>query len=315
MSDPAEVQGDTQDDIKQALLQRQAEIKARRAAKVPNVQAKAQMSPEDQKKLSESFENMQNQAKILLCDRNSETETFVNESDTKTTDLKQIPSVYIKNCNDCHYIFNRRIVKVLVENCTNCTIEINRSVLTRTAEIWHGTDLKLNVRTSIKTLQVDMVENMEIEFSEWSNFFSVIWNQLENCSLSFGDSKEFNTTTGFQQMLTQYPDSDLKTDQFIIRFVEGELKSERCIRLRNGHLSTEREAIDWEKRNDRKRHAHQQKFMKDAGIHLLPEKNKVKIPANAPCPCGSGRKYKKCCRNKKTVTGLATNQRKITYHD
>ncbi len=28
-----------------------------------------------------------------------------------------------------------------------------------------------------------------------------------------------------------------------------------------------------------------------------------KIPENAPCPCGSGRKYKHCCMNKGKVTG------------
>ena len=28
------------------------------------------------------------------------------------------------------------------------------------------------------------------------------------------------------------------------------------------------------------------------------KKNKTKIGRNDPCPCGSGRKYKKCCLNK-----------------
>ena len=32
---------------------------------------------------------------------------------------------------------------------------------------------------------------------------------------------------------------------------------------------------------------------------LLPKKTKKKIKPNEKCPCGSGRKYKKCCKNKK----------------
>ena len=31
---------------------------------------------------------------------------------------------------------------------------------------------------------------------------------------------------------------------------------------------------------------------------LRKKKIKGKIGANAPCPCGSGKKYKKCCRGK-----------------
>jgi preprotein translocase subunit SecA len=30
----------------------------------------------------------------------------------------------------------------------------------------------------------------------------------------------------------------------------------------------------------------------------IPVKNLTKIGRNAPCPCGSGKKYKKCCMNK-----------------
>lgn len=35
----------------------------------------------------------------------------------------------------------------------------------------------------------------------------------------------------------------------------------------------------------------------------------AKIPRNAPCPCGSGKKYKKCCLSRKEAEGL--EQRRI----
>ncbi|WP_320533905.1 SEC-C metal-binding domain-containing protein [Robbsia andropogonis] len=42
--------------------------------------------------------------------------------------------------------------------------------------------------------------------------------------------------------------------------------------------------------------AHRDTFMKTAGEHILvPVKNEPKMGRNDPCPCGSGRKYKKCC--------------------
>ena len=32
-----------------------------------------------------------------------------------------------------------------------------------------------------------------------------------------------------------------------------------------------------------------------------PEKVEQKVGRNAPCPCGSGKKFKKCCMAKKTI--------------
>jgi preprotein translocase subunit SecA len=38
------------------------------------------------------------------------------------------------------------------------------------------------------------------------------------------------------------------------------------------------------------------KFVKAMRPELYPKKeNEQKVGRNAPCPCGSGKKYKKCC--------------------
>lgn len=84
------------------------------------------------------------------------------------------------------------------------------------------------------------------------------------------------------------------TDQFIIRFLEGVLTTEICIRLKNGQLSTEREASKWDHNAEIAKQKYIEHFMKEGGIKFnkAPEK---KVLPNAPCPCGSEKKYKKCC--------------------
>lgn len=104
-------------------------------------------------------------------------------------------------------------------------------------------------------------------------------------------------------MLEKFPDSVKEIDQYIVRFVNGAFLEERCIRLKNGFLSTEREAADWERRNEAKKEAYVQKFLKDSGLNLNKSMEK-KIPRNSPCPCGSKKKYKTCCLNKKVLTGV-----------
>jgi SEC-C motif-containing protein len=37
-------------------------------------------------------------------------------------------------------------------------------------------------------------------------------------------------------------------------------------------------------------------FYVDGDIIKAPQARSEKIGRNAPCPCGSGKKYKKCCR-------------------
>ena len=41
----------------------------------------------------------------------------------------------------------------------------------------------------------------------------------------------------------------------------------------------------------------EENFIEGPGQEQKPQK-KEKVPRNAPCPCGSGKKYKRCCLNK-----------------
>jgi len=221
------------------------------------------------------------------------------------TDLKLVPAVYFKNCKDGHYLLNRRVKKVLIDRCENLTVILNNTILTNTMEIWNCKNFNLKLNFEVRTLQLDMLSDIKIEFAKPSHMGAIIWNQMENCSINFRDKKEHSVNSGFKEMKIKYPDSVFETDQFIIRFIEGEILQERCIRLKNGYLSTEREAIDWDKRNIKKRDAYVSDFLKEAGIHLKKAPGaETEVNRNAKCPCGSGKKFKRCCQGKTKVTGV-----------
>ncbi|MBF0207168.1 MAG: SEC-C domain-containing protein [Oligoflexia bacterium] len=47
---------------------------------------------------------------------------------------------------------------------------------------------------------------------------------------------------------------------------------------------------------------------------MIPITNPNKIGVNAKCPCGSGKKYKKCCIGK-DISELNSNQKSLDYNN
>jgi hypothetical protein len=270
---------------------------------VPNVAPK--MDPKEQAKLQAMFGNLQNQHAHFFMNEEGKDSRLEKDSEETGLDLKKVPSVYFKNCKNGNYVLNRRVTKVLIERCENVTVTLNENILTNTMEIWNCKNFTLKLNNEVRTLQLDMITDIKIDFGKLAQMGAIIWNQLEDLSVTFRDRKELDLKSGFKAMKAVYPDSVFETDQFIIRFIEGEVLQERCVRLKNGYLSTEREAIDWEKRNIKKRDAYMQSFLKEAGIHLKKAPGSTETSRNEKCPCGSGKKFKRCCQGKTTVTGVA----------
>jgi len=46
-------------------------------------------------------------------------------------------------------------------------------------------------------------------------------------------------------------------------------------------------------------------FARAEKMHAVPDGKAAKVGRNDPCPCGSGKKYKKCCLNKATTDASA----------
>ena len=115
-------------------------------------------------------------------------------------------------------------------------------------EAWKCRNVRLTTAHQIRTLQLDLSHTVELVVPSLDLFGTLVWNSVEQLSLTFPSTPEHSTLTGFAQLLPLHPDSSLITDQFIIRVSEGALLHERCIRLNNGFLSTEREAVEWERK-------------------------------------------------------------------
>lgn len=227
-------------------------------------------------------------------------------------DLKTIPTVCIRNCKNSTYTINHRISKLLIEGCENVTVNVNGKIMTCCIEAWKCTNLNIKSKVAVKTLQADLSRCMGLHVPSKDDLNCVVWQDVEDLRITFdGDHSKYDLHTGFQHMKETYPDSEINLDQFIIRFVDelGDfLSCERAIRLKNGFLATDREAADWERRNEIAKERYVSGFLKQAGVHLNKSKEKTeKIDRNGPCPCHSGKKYKKCCINKKSLTGVATD--------
>ena len=170
-------------------------------------------------------------------------------------------------------------------------------------EAWKCKNVQLLSLHTIKTMQLDLSHTVQLTLPSLSHFGTVVHNSTEQLTLTFRDTPEHSCTTGFSHLLPLHPDSNLLTDQFIVRVHDGGLLHERCIRLNNGFLSTEREAVEWERKAGLDKERYVEKFLKDSGITIR-KKAEKKIAPNDPCPCESGKKYKKCCFNKVTLTGV-----------
>ena len=171
-------------------------------------------------------------------------------------------------------------------------------------EAWKCRSVRLSTAHQIRTFQLDLSHTFELVVPSVDLMGTLVWNSVELLTLTFPSTPQHSLTTGFAQMLPVHPDSSLVTDQFIIRYQDNGLLHERCIRLNNGFLSTEREAVEWERKNELAKERYIERFLKEGGITIKKKQGEKKVAPNDPCPCESGKKYKKCCFNVKQLTGV-----------
>jgi len=201
-------------------------------------------------------------------------------------------TIYFKNCHDCEYTVDALCTKIMIEGCTNTKVILNKKIVTHTVDVWKCNDFHLVSNTYLGTLQIDICKKLTVDYANKELFNSIVWAGVFDMTINFQDSTEHNLVTGFNQMKEAYPKMNLSDtiDQFIIRFLKGKLTSEQIVRLENGFPTTEREAAEF----DRKQEEALQKLAKDAGISIG-KKKVAKVKPNEPCTCGSEKKYKKCC--------------------
>jgi len=239
----------------------------------------------EEQKLQAMMGSSQTQEAKYVLNTKGEVVTFEDDS------FKPQVTLYFKNCQDCTYVVNSMCTKVMIESCVNTKITFDKKIITNMIEVWKCEGVNLFVNTDIGTFQVDLCKNLAIQMKSMQMFKSLVWAGAHDLSLSFEDSTEHKLNTGFAQMQTQYPDLNEHTDQFIVRFIKGKLLTEQIVRLKNGYPTTEREAAEFDKRQEE----NLQKLAKEMGISIGKKKPTTpKLKPNEPCHCGSGKKFKKC---------------------
>lgn len=221
----------------------------------------------------------------FVLNRKGEVLTLVEDT------YKPQVTLYFKNCHDCNYVVDSMCTKIMIESCKNTKFTFNKKIVTSVVEVYKCDDTALHVNTAIGTLQLDVCKKLHIDVSSTDHFKHLYWTAVHDLTVSFADNEELKLNTGFHKMKAVYPHLDENIDQFITRILHGKLQTEQLVRLQNGFPTTEREAREF----DRRQEEAIQKLAKESGITIGRKKPAgPKLKPNDPCNCGSGFKYKKC---------------------
>jgi len=220
--------------------------------------------------------------------------------------LEQKSTIFFKNCKNGNYTIDSQCTKILIEGCENTVITLNGGIYTEVVEIWRCNSFQLKVNTRVKTLQLDICRAIDVHFTNPTDFDQVVWSNLHDFQLKV---EEHHLVTGVPQVKELHEDLNEETDQFIIRIIKGKLLQEIFVRLANGFPTTEREAKEFDERQERNnqaREAYVRRLLNKKGHKIAPELNKLKkdeskAGRNDNCPCNSGKKFKKCCGSASAV--------------
>lgn len=82
-------------------------------------------------------------------------------------------------------------ILIFKEHCEDTIVKINSRVLTETVEIVHCNNMTLIINVPVKTLQIDMCNNINITFTDRANFDTVIWAGVHGFKLAIGSFSLF----------------------------------------------------------------------------------------------------------------------------
>ena len=225
------------------------------------------------------------------------------EEGEEKVDRRGKTTLMFKGCKGCEYTISGMVAKILVDRCVDCTFVVNGKVMTSTLEVYKAERVAFRVGTTLKTVQADMCEGVSLTWDKAENFDRVVWAGTEGLELAFDDAPDAGMATGYTAMQGEYG-ANLREDidQFIIRILdEGVAVNERIVRLDNGFPTTAREREEFEIRQEENMRKMAKEFYGE-DIIIPARDTGAKAQPNKPCPCGSGIKYKKCCRNRPGVT-------------
>jgi len=203
--------------------------------------------------------------------------------------VKASQAIVFSGCNNCEYNIQAYCVKVFVESCKGLILRVNEKVITSTIEINRCDNLNCVLGTKIGCLRVEQSKKVNVVFEKEEHFGYAVWagcfmlrlqvaQKLARCD--FGLVAKLDKTVNIERT------------QFKVWVMNGKLVTDKVKRLVNGFPTTVRE----EGKYDRRQKGNVNSLADRMGIVVHPADYKPKTKPNAKCPCGSGRKYKKCCR-------------------
>jgi len=114
-------------------------------------------------------------------------------------------------------------------------------IKTATVELWRSDDIVADIGTEVGTLQVDLTNHLTVNYSSKGYLGSIVQAGITNFKVNFTNHPELNFVSGVEVLKKDYADLDDKFDQFITRFVEDKLLTEKIVRYADGFHTTDRE--------------------------------------------------------------------------
>ena len=222
----------------------------------------------------------------------------VNEKNKNCVlDSSNLPNdhvVVFTGCEGCEFLVSSECIKVFIEKCTNCTFRFEERIVTAVVEVDRCEQCNILFGTPVGTLQVEQCKRVNVVYAHKALMIGyIIWAGCFTLRIQVGDDLmrcDFDLTKGFD------PTINIERTQFKISYNPlGKLMCEKIIRLKNGYPTTKAEDDEFQRK-----HEQTLTVMADRmGITIHKKGDRLKIKPNAPCPCGSKKKYKKCCKSGK----------------
>lgn len=204
--------------------------------------------------------------------------------------------VCFSRCSGCEYTLATHTTKVFVEDCKDMVLRIAGKIVTSFVEVDKCERFNLLLETRVGTLQIEQCRQVNVVYGQKQFFEHVVWAgcflmQLQVHKPDTPDKPDvmrcdFGLTAQFDKTI------NVERTQFKVWYSNGKLACDKIIRLANGFPTTKREDDEHERRKAEKL----QGLADRMGIRIHRAEGQHRVKPNEPCPCGSGKKYKKCCR-------------------
>jgi len=218
-------------------------------------------------------------------------EQVISEFDESNLDAQAV--LIFSNCSGCQFTVNSHCTKIFIERCNGCTFVFNGKIVTAVVEIDNCEECNVLINNRVGTLQVEQCRRMNVVYAQKELMTGyIVWAGCFTLRVQVGEDLmrcDFGLTAQVDQTV------NVERTQFKIYYNKlGRLVCDKIIRLKNGFPTTRLEDEEFKRRQ-----AAKLKMLADRmGITVHRSEKSVggRVKPNAPCPCGSGKKYKKCCR-------------------